>query len=121
MYAGLKLLGWEESRLRRRKVEETNIDQYRGMYGVDPCVIAKLINDLQTTEIDDAFVEKVDVDKLHWAIHWMYRYPTETESESIWNKCAIEDQYIKNRTKDLKPRIKMKIPPPSNGQLGPSS
>ena len=33
----------------------------------------------------------------------------------------IEDQYIKNRTKDLKPRIKMKIPPPSNGQLGPSS
>ena len=88
MYAGLKLLGWEESRLRRRKVEETNIDQYRGMYGVDPCVIAKLINDLQTTEIDDAFVEKVDVDKLHWAVHWMYRYPTETESESSWNKCA---------------------------------
>lgn len=88
MYAGLKLLGWQESRLRRRKTEETNLDQYRGMYGVDPCVTAELIHDLETTEIVEALVETVDIDKLHWAMHWLYRYPTEIESESMWNKCA---------------------------------
>ena len=88
MYRGLVLLGWDEKRLRRRKSEETNLDQYRGMYGVDPCVTVELIQDLQTTEVSEARVEEVDVDKLHWAMHWLYRYPTETESESTWNKCA---------------------------------
>ena len=87
---GLKLLGWKEGRLKKRKSANTNIDQYTGMYGVHPCVTAQLTEDLQTTEFDEARVEPKDLnlDKLHWTLNWLYRYPTETERESQWNKCA---------------------------------
>jgi hypothetical protein len=86
---GLTLLGWTEVRLGRRMVE-TNIEQYGGIYGVVPSVTAQLFEDLQTTDIEDAKITADDksVDKLHWALHFLYRYPTETESESTWHKCA---------------------------------
>jgi hypothetical protein len=90
LYQGLTLLGWDPARLRRRKSAETNVDQYRGMYGVNPCVVAQLCRDLQTTSIADARVKPGDMDlnKVHWAVHFLYRYPTEIERESTWKKCA---------------------------------
>lgn len=88
---GLKLLGWTERRLnfKRRSVRRNHL-QYRGMYGVPPIVTAQLCEDLQLTKVADAKVEssKLDLDKLHWALHWLYRYPTETERESTWQKCG---------------------------------
>jgi hypothetical protein len=86
---GLILLGWSQERLERRKLE-TNIEQYHGMYGMDPSSTAKLWLDLQTTRIETARVnpDETSIDKLHWAMHFLYRYPTETERESTWQKCA---------------------------------
>ena len=87
---GLVLLGWEEERLNKRKRKETNIDQYVGIYGVHPAVTAQLLEDLQTTKVDAARIapNQMNVHKLHWALHFLYRYPTETERESTWKKCA---------------------------------
>ena len=89
LYKGLTFIGWEEKRLQRRS-SETNLDQYGGMYGVSPDVSAQLFEDLQTTNIEKARIEpsKIDAAKLHWSLHFLYRYPTETEWESQWKKCA---------------------------------
>jgi DDE superfamily endonuclease len=88
MMKGLELVGWPRERIMKRKSEETNIDQYTGLYGVEPCVMAQLVEDLQTTEIATARIDNINIDKLHWAVHFLYRYPTETENESTWKKCA---------------------------------
>ena len=85
--SGLVLLGWTEQRLKRRKAI-TNEEQYGGMYGVSSTVSAQVLEDLQVTEIESARIKNIDVDKLHWTLHFMYRYPTETERESTWKKCA---------------------------------
>ena len=87
MLKGLSLLGWKKERLDKRETN-TNVEQCVGMYGAKPAVVAQICEDLQTTRIKKARVEKMNVDKLHWALHFMYRYPTETERESTWNKCA---------------------------------
>lgn len=88
MMKGLVLLGWNAERLKKRKSEETNVSQYSGWYGVDPCVIAQLLEDLQTTSIENARIDNINLDKLHWAVHFLYRYPRETENESTWKKCS---------------------------------
>jgi hypothetical protein len=84
---GLQLLGWENKRLNRRTTA-TNINQYSGMYGMHPGAVAQLSEDLQTTDIESARMKELSMDKLHWALHFLYRYPTETERESTWKKCA---------------------------------
>jgi hypothetical protein len=84
---GLMLAGWDAEKLGRRS-DETNTDQYRGLYGVEPCVMTELVKDLQTTDIATARIDSLNLDKLHWAVHFLYRYPTETENESTWKKSA---------------------------------
>lgn len=89
-YKGLILTGFRQERLDRRQIE-TNIEQYHGLYGIDPSATARLWLDLQTTQIVAARVNPDDstsIDKLHWALHFLYRYPTETERESKWHKCG---------------------------------
>jgi hypothetical protein len=81
----LRLAGWDAEKLGRRS-DETNTDQYRGLYGVEPCVMTELVKDLQTTDIATARIDSLNLDKLHWAVHFLYRYPTETENESTWKK-----------------------------------
>jgi hypothetical protein len=57
------------------------------MYGINPVVMAQLCEDLQRTDIGDAGIKKMDIIKLHWTLHFLYRYPTEVERSNIWNKC----------------------------------
>ena len=86
---GLTMLGWEERRLNfARRTDEKNIEQYKGTCGLHPAAVAQLCEDLQTTNIEGARVERLDIDKLHWALHFLFRYPRETERESTWHKCA---------------------------------
>ena len=87
LYSGLKLLGWDECRLDRWQCG-TNVEQCIGMCGAHPSVVAQVCVDLQTTTVESARIEDLSVDKLHWAFHFLYRYPTETERESTWQKCA---------------------------------
>ena len=67
---------------------QTNVEQHRGIHGVHPSAVAQTCEDLQTTIFDEARVEKLDIDKLHWTLHFMFRYPRETERESTWKKSA---------------------------------
>ena len=48
------------------------------------------MEDLQTTIVEDAAIpsKEINIDKLHWSLHFLYQYPTETERECSWNKCA---------------------------------
>ena len=89
MMQGLTFLGWDCKRLECRK-KETNIKQCVGVCGVQPCVVAQICEDLQTTTMKEAKMERTDVNKLHWAMHFMHRCPTETERESIWKKAQTQ-------------------------------
>ena len=86
---GLKLLGWTDKQIARPR-GDTNLERYIGMYGMFPEAVAQLVEDLQTTKVKEARIpaDKFNIDKLHWTIHWLYRYPTETEQSNTWNKCA---------------------------------
>jgi hypothetical protein len=58
---------------------------------MDPSATARLWLDLQTTQIEAARVDArsdASFEKLHWALHFLYRYPTENERESMWKKCG---------------------------------
>ena len=102
---GLKLLHWTEERLNRRMMS-TNIDQYSSIYGCSPCVTAQISEDLQLSKDPRVRIEKFDFDKLHWSLHFMYRYPTEKERESAWQKCAntirLATWYYIDRIRNLK-------------------
>lgn len=102
---GLLNLGWNDNQL-KRKLHAMNVDMYRVMYGVDPCVTAQLIEDLQTTTIDKARIENIDIDKLHWALHFLYRYPTEKERQHTWKKSPntirLHCWYYVDRIRNLK-------------------
>jgi hypothetical protein len=50
-------VGFKRSRLKRAE-KKTNIDRFRGHFGSTPNVIAEILEDLQTTEVEDVIVEK---------------------------------------------------------------
>ena len=87
LLCGLEIVGWTQERLNRRS-RATNSEQYSGMYGLAPEMTAQLCEDLQTTQAQKARVDNMDVDKLHWALHFLYRYPTENERENHWKITA---------------------------------
>ena len=99
LYIGLELLGWTRERLDRRKRVETNVEQYHGMYGVDPSATVKLWHDLQSTQIEDArvYADDTSLEKLHWALHFLYRYPTEKERERTGKKEREEKRKKKKK------------------------
>jgi hypothetical protein len=90
LFAGLEALGWEVRRLKIFK-RNTNIDRFRGMFGINPDVCAQLWEDLQTTDIVEAWIHPDDRDllTLFMALHFLKRYPTEIERESIWKPINI--------------------------------
>ena len=90
LFAGLEAFGWEMPRLRTFK-RHTNVDRFRGQYGVNPDVCAQLWEDLQTTDDADAWIHPDDRDLLNlfMALHFLKRYPTEIERESIWKPFNI--------------------------------
>jgi hypothetical protein len=49
-----------------------------------------LCEDLQRTEVKGARIEpgKMDIDKLHWTLHFLYCYPTQLDCTNVWNKCS---------------------------------
>jgi len=84
---GLTQLGWKETRLNFvRGTDDKNIELYKAAFGVHPAAAAQLIEDLQTTKIVAARVERLDIDKLHWSLHFLYHYPKENKRENMWHK-----------------------------------
>jgi hypothetical protein len=86
MKIGLLHVGFNRSRLRRAK-KKTNIDRFRGHFGSNPNVIAEILEDLQTTEVEEAHApsEELNIHHFLMAMHHLKRYPTECEREAIFN------------------------------------
>jgi hypothetical protein len=79
-------VGFKRRRLRRAK-RKTNIDRFRGHFGSNPNIIAEILEDLQTTEVEEAYVpsEELNINHFLMAMHHLKRYPTEIEREAIFN------------------------------------
>jgi len=41
----------------------------------------QLVEDLQATKIEAARVERLNIEKLHWSLHFFDQYPNSTETE----------------------------------------
>jgi hypothetical protein len=82
---GLKLVGYKKRRIRRAK-KQTNLDRFRGHFGSNPNVLAEILEDLQTTEVEEAQVppEKLNIKHFLRAMHHLKRYPTEIEREAMF-------------------------------------
>jgi hypothetical protein len=83
---GLKLVGYKKRRIRRAK-KQTNLDRFRGHFGSNPNVLAQLLEDLQTPEVEEAQVplEKLNIKHFLMAMHHLKKYPTEIEQEAMFN------------------------------------
>jgi hypothetical protein len=86
MKIGLLLVGFTRRRLRRAK-KKTNLDRFRGHFGSNPHVLAEILEDLQTTEVEEAHVPSEELNIKHFlmAMHHLKRYPTEIEREPIFD------------------------------------
>ena len=93
MLKGLSLLGWKKERLDKRETN-TNVEQCVGMYGAKPAVVAQICEDLQTTRVKKARVEKMNVDKLHWALHFMCRHGRNVPTQLEWNVGAMSTKFV---------------------------
>jgi hypothetical protein len=83
---GLHLAGYKRRRIRRAK-KKTNLDRFRGHFGSNPNVLAEILEDLQTTEVEEAQVpaEELNIDHFLMAMHHLKRYPTEIEREAMFD------------------------------------
>jgi hypothetical protein len=82
---GLLLQKFTLSRLNKNK-EKTQLGWFQSHYGCRPVVVARIWEDLQTTEIDDARIGdkgdmKPDIQELLHAINWLKEYRTEKQRE----------------------------------------
>jgi hypothetical protein len=90
MVKGLLLLGWTEHQIGRVQ-DVTNLERFRSHFGADPDVLAQIWEDLQTTEIAAANINrhftdrmKKDVKDFFATMHFLKRYETENERERTW-------------------------------------
>jgi len=57
----------------------TLISRFRSLYYLNPDGLDALVNELQTTNVADARIERVSVPKLLVALNWLKRYKSEKE------------------------------------------
>ena len=84
--AGLGMLGYSKKQIFEKVQRETSNERFRIHYGANPKVIAFLWNHLQTTPNVEAKISKGDRKMKYFlmTLHFMKRYPTEGESESMF-------------------------------------
>ena len=80
---GLKLAGASKQQQERR-LQKTNIKDFKAIYGTEPVVCAKIWDDLQTTNIAEAKIDATLYDGANLknflrSCHFLMRYKTETE------------------------------------------
>jgi hypothetical protein len=87
MSRGLKMAGFDERRMDRAK-EALNERRFRSWYGSNPNVIARIWEDLLTTEIEEAqILEKADFDHFLMSFYFLKVYPTEEHRAGIFQIC----------------------------------
>ena len=83
---GLRLLNYTRKWIQRAK-KECNIECFKGHFGSEPVVVAQIFEDLQRTDITEAYLppEDAKLDRFLMAMHHLRKYPTEVEREPIFN------------------------------------
>lgn len=93
---GLLLLRFTEAQVDNWKLE-TSKEKFRNHFGANPHVIARIWEDLQTTDIQEARLgvgtKFRSVDNFLIALHFLKRYNTEAERESRWQR---SDRYLRD-------------------------
>ena len=85
---GLLVVGFSDRRI--QNVERAkSLERFRTAYGSNPIVYAQIWEDLQTTEIPEARIDKKTMD-LNYFLMWLRflkRYPTECELAGTFKIC----------------------------------
>lgn len=85
---GLELGGFD--RYRQKNVRRAqNLERFRALYGSNPVVYAEIFEDLQTTQIAEAWVDSdmLCVDSFLMALHFLKCYPTENQLSGLFQIC----------------------------------
>lgn len=85
-YHGLVMINLTKAHI-NRATDETNNERFKAHYGVLPIVCCEVWKDLQTTTIEEAFIDPKDIDlkKFFMGLHTLRKYPTEIEREAIFD------------------------------------
>ena len=89
MRLGLNWTGYD--RYRQGRVQHaTNIARFQSHYGSTPVVCAQIWEDLQTTEIPEARVERKHLDLKYFlcAMNFLFRYETDEELSGKFTRCS---------------------------------
>ena len=89
MQLGLTWAGYD--RYRQSRVQRaTNLTRFKSHYGSLPIVCAQIWEDLQTTELPEARVERNYLDLKYFllAMNWLYRYDTDEELSATFGHCS---------------------------------
>lgn len=86
MKRGLYLIHYTARRIKRAK-KAVNIERFKHHFGSEPVVIAAIFEELQLTEIPEAFLPPGDanLDYFLMAMHALKKYPKEMEREAIFD------------------------------------
>jgi hypothetical protein len=87
LVCGLRLLGWTHRQIQRVQTA-TNVDRFRVFFNAHPRACALLWEDLQTTEIEAANINRMgrrrSLKEFFIALNFLARYPTEYKREGLW-------------------------------------
>jgi hypothetical protein len=88
---GLELLGFTEKKIKRKSKNKRKKQQkiFTGNFGAGPHVVAQIWEDLQKTEINDAYLPPNERSFQHllYVFHFMKAYPTEDQRVGKWHEC----------------------------------
>jgi len=86
---GLEMLGYDRSR-RSKSSKKRNVDRFTSQYGSAHVVVAKLWQDLLTTDDQNARVDpnKADACNFLVALYFLRKYPTEDDLEATFQMCV---------------------------------
>jgi len=92
---GLRLVNFTVKRIKKSK-RKTNVDRFKAHFGCTPVVAALIWEDLQTTEVEKAFLspDVANLDHFLMAMHHLRKYPKEYEREAIFDISRAQGRNI---------------------------
>jgi hypothetical protein len=88
---GLQLMGFDEKQINRKSKNKVQKQKnlFNSNFGAGPHVVAQIWEDLQRTEINDAFLPPKERNFSHflYTFHFMKAYPTEAQRVGKWHEC----------------------------------
>jgi hypothetical protein len=81
---GLRAVNFTKRQIKKGKKQ--NVQRFTSHFGAKPCVVARIWEDLQTTDIEEAYVppDSLNLTYFLMAMHAMRCYPKEREREPLF-------------------------------------